>query len=84
MFTQIQDKDTRIELLNNELYNLCQDINNQDNELTKKQGTIEYLKRQQRQPSVLSNANVTNTKYRAKMDDPDKFSGKDGNIDFDT
>ena len=46
MFTQIQDKDTRIELLDDELHNLRQDINDQDNELTKKQGTIEYLERQ--------------------------------------
>jgi hypothetical protein len=44
MFTQIQDKNTWIKLLNNKLYNLCQDINNQDNKLAKKQGTIKYLK----------------------------------------
>jgi hypothetical protein len=84
MFTQIQDKNTWIKLLNNKLYNLRQDINNQDNKLAKKQGTIEYLKRQQRQPSISLNTKTTNTKYQAKIDNPNKFSDKNGNINFDT
>ena len=42
-----------------EVDNLRQDNNDLENELAKKQGAIEYLEGQQRQPSVLStNTNI--------------------------
>jgi hypothetical protein len=67
-----------------EVDNLRQDNNDLENELAKKQGAIEYLEGQQRQPSVLS-TNTNIPKHRAKLDDPNKFIGeKESKVDFDT
>jgi hypothetical protein len=86
MFAQIEKLNTRVELLDSEVQNLRQDNNDLENELAKKQGAIEYLEGQQRQSSVVSsNPDASNTKNRAKLEDPDKFSGsKDCKIDFET
>jgi hypothetical protein len=44
MLIIIKDFETRIEALDQDNYNLYGDIEDLERELTKKQGTIEYLK----------------------------------------
>src|SRR5208282_4692268 len=87
MLARIQATDTQVELLSQEVDNLRQENNDLENELSKKQGAIEYLEGQaSRQQSATPSALDTfNPKHRAKLDDPDRFtSDKDSKVDFDT
>jgi hypothetical protein len=84
MLTQLQSSNTQIELQNHEIDNLRQENNDLENELAKKQGAIEYLEGQQRQSSVPP-PDTFNPKNRAKLDDPDRFTGdKESKVEFDT
>jgi predicted RNase H-like nuclease (RuvC/YqgF family) len=80
MLTMIQSQQARIETLDQDIHNLRGDNDDLERELTKKQGTIEYLEQQRRQPSVTPSTESTthNTKGRARLEDPDKFSRKKG------
>lgn len=89
MLTTIQSLQARIETLNNDNHNLQADNDDLERELTKKQGTIEYLEQQRRQPSATLSAddtpNTHSTKGRARLEDPEKFSGKkDDQVEFET
>jgi hypothetical protein len=86
MLVQIKSTDTQVKLLSQEVDNLRQENNDLENELSKKQGAIEYLEAQHRQPSVTPSASeVVSFKHRAKLDDPDRFTGdKESKVDFDT
>jgi hypothetical protein len=92
MLTTIQKLQARIESLDLDVRNLQGDNIDLEHELTKKQGTIEYLEQQNRKPSATpststdsTSGNARNTKGRARLEDPEKFSGKkDDQAEFDT
>jgi hypothetical protein len=88
MLTMIQTLETRVEVLDQDNHNFRGDIEDLERELMKKQGTIEYLETQQRQQqhSVTPlTENIHSTKGRARLEDPDKFSGKKDDLpDFET
>ena len=82
--SQNQTLRQRIETLEQDIQNLQNDNDDLERKLTKKQGTIEYLKTLKQAPVSLSISTNNTTKNRIRLEDPNKFfRKKDDKVEFD-
>jgi hypothetical protein len=85
MQAQIAELNSRIESLDVDVAELRQDNNDQENELAKKQGAIEYLERQQSQPRTTLSPDAPHaSKAKVKaLADPQQYIGFKSTFPFD-
>ena len=73
MHDLIQTLSCQVDNLEESNQNICQDNNDLEQELTMKQGQIEYLENRNSGNNPLGR---NNNKQRAKLEDPDKFTSE--------